>query len=272
MDLVGKKIHKLTILSEYKKGTRIYCVCQCDCGKIKEIRKDNVGKTMSCGCLHSPNMTGQRFGRLVVIGSNKSNKICRCDCGNICEVQTNKLKSGWTQSCGCLKKERQSAINGLYNTRLHKIWVSMHTRCECKKHKSYKTYKDKPICEKWHSLPNRVKQTGFLAFYEWAIKNGYKDNLTLDRIDNDKGYCPENCRWVTIKEQARNTTQNIWIEYRGERKILCEWCEKLGLSPTRIQHTVERHGLTYAEAFDRHLYYQYNPHTWTWEKKEDKER
>ena len=212
-------------------------------------------------------LTGNRYGRLIVIGNNKNKKICRCDCGNICEVNTSKLISGWTQSCGCLRKEKQQTINGLYKTRLHKIWVSMHARCECKKHKSYNIYKDRPICDEWHSIPNRAKQTGFLAFYDWAINNGYKDGLSLDRKDNTKGYCPENCRWVTIKEQARNTTQNVWVEYNGEKRVLVEWCEILGLNPTRIQHTVARHGLTYAEAFDRHLNYVYNPSKWIWEKK-----
>lgn len=212
MNLVGKKFNTLTVLSEYRKANHIYCVCKCDCGNIKDIRKDALGKVRSCGCLSND-------------------------------------------------------INGLSNTRLHKIWTSMHARCECEKHRSYNTYKNRPICDEWHSIPNRAKQTGFLAFYSWSINNGYKDGLSLDRIDNEKGYSPENCRWVTTKEQARNTTQNVWVEYNGEKRVLAEWCEILGLNHTRIQHTVARHGLTYAEAFDRHINYVYNPSKWIWEKK-----
>lgn len=212
MNYVGKKFNTLTVLSEYFKNNHTYCTCKCDCGNIKDIRKDALGKVRSCGCL-----------------SNN--------------------------------------INGLSKTRLHKIWVSMHARCECEKHESYKIYKDKKICDEWHSIPNRAKQTGFLAFYEWAINNGYRDDLSLDRIDNAKGYSPENCRWVTIKQQARNTTKNIVIEMYGEKHILIEWCEIFGISQVKIQHTVKRHGLTYQQAFDRHLNYVYNPSKWCWEKK-----
>ena len=212
MNYVDKKFNTLTVLSEYFKNNHTYCICKCDCGNIKDIRKDALGKVRSCGCL-----------------SNN--------------------------------------INGLSKTRLHKIWVSMHARCECKKHESYKTYKDKTICDEWHSIPNRAKQTGFLAFYDWAINNGYGDDLTLDRIDNTKGYSPYNCRWATTKQQARNTSQNVWVEYNGEKRVLIEWCEILNIPYKRVLHTVERHGLSYSDAIDRHLNYVYNPSKWIWEKK-----
>lgn len=143
----------------------------------------------------------------------------------------------------------------------------MHARCECKKHESYKIYKDKKICEEWHRIPNRAKQTGFLAFYNWAINNGYNDNLSLDRIDNNKGYCPENCRWATITEQARNTTRNVNVRYKGKIQCLRAWCEELKISYIAIQHCISRYGLTYQQAFDRYTNMQWNVKTQKWEYK-----
>lgn len=216
-------------------------------------------------------LINQKFGKLTVLENlPRSRKRCICDCGNICEVDTNHLITGHTQSCGCLQKEKNSTINGLSKTRLHKIWESMHARCECKKHESYKIYKDKKICEEWHRIPYKRKQDGFLNFYNWATNNGYNDNLSLDRIDNSKGYCPENCRWTTTKEQAKNTTQNVNITYQGKTQCLKAWCEELGLSYIAIQHCISRYSLTYPQAFDRYLYQEYNPHTFTWENKQCK--
>jgi hypothetical protein len=214
------------------------------------------------------NLINQKFGRLTVLENlPRSRKRCICDCGNICEVDTNHLITGHTQSCGCLQKEKTSTINGLSKTRLYKIWESMHTRCECKKHESYKIYKDKKICEEWHRIPDRAKQTGFLAFYDWAINNGYNDNLSLDRIDNNKGYCPENCRWVTIREQARNTTRNVNVRYKGKTQCLRAWCEELKISYIAIQHCISRYSLTYQQAFDRYTNMQWNVKTQKWEYK-----
>lgn len=269
-NLIGKKFNKLTVLSfSHRNNSHTYYTCQCECGNQKAIDIYYVKKGIikSCGCLQHQSLVGQKFGRLTVLKDlPKSKKLCICDCGEETIVSTSHLKDGHTKSCGCLHQEKISTIGGTYKTRLHKIWESMHVRCECEKHGSYETYKDKPICKQWHKKPRGKKQTGFFNFVVWAIKNGYQENLSLDRIDNSKGYSPENCRWATIKEQARNTTKNVWIEYRGQKKILCEWCEELGIPQVKIQHTVKRHNLTYAEAFDRHLYYRYNPHTYTWER------
>lgn len=197
MNLIGKKFNKLIVISEHRANGRIYCLCRCDCGKIKSIRKDHIGKTHCCGC-------------------DKINH-----------------------------KE-------LKYPRLHKIWESMHARCECKKHESYKDYQNRPICEEWHRISGGGLQKGFINFYEWAINNGYDDSLTLDRIDNNKGYNPENCRWVTIIEQARNTTRNRNITYNGKTQCLRAWCDELGLSYIAIEHCLARYGLTPEQALDRY--------------------
>lgn len=143
----------------------------------------------------------------------------------------------------------------------------MHTRCECNKHKDYERYKDKKICNEWHKRPAGQKQIGFLNFYNWAMEHGYHDDLSLDRIDNNKGYSPDNCRWVTLKEQARNMTTNVNVEYNGKTQCLKAWCEELNISYQAVIHCVARHSLTYPEAFDRYLYMKWNPHTQSWEPK-----
>lgn len=175
-------------------------------------------------------LSGQKFGRLSVIGlddrsGRKTYWICQCDCGNVKSVRSDSLQAGCIKSCGCLKKE-QDKVNLTANhshlktgTRIYSIWQNIKGRCNNIHDAAYSRYGARGItvCEEWDK--------DFSAFYEWAMKNGYSDTLTIDRINNDDGYYPENCRWVTMKQQCNNRSSNIKITIGNATKTLTEWCE-----------------------------------------------
>lgn len=159
-------------------------------------------------------LTGQRFGRLTAIercGMDSSGKnsvwLCLCDCGGTTKATTTHLRNGHTQSCGCLameraieggKKTRFQTKHGASHTRAYRIWSGMKSRCYNPNAPKYHLWGGRgvTICDEWLA--------SFQSFHDWAMANGYADNLTIDRIDCDGNYEPNNCRWVTIAEQNRN--------------------------------------------------------------------
>lgn len=181
-------------------------------------------------------LTGQRFGRLTVLERAENKRghaawLCRCDCGRSIVVQSDSLKSGNTRSCGCLFAETSlRKIAALHKdhdrrtkTRLYNIWHGMRKRCKVVSHNSFRYYGERGIsvCPEW--------ETSFDAFRDWAIKNGYSDNLSIDRINNNLGYSPTNCRWVDGKMQGRNKRNNKRYFYRGENLTAAEWADQQGL-------------------------------------------
>lgn len=152
------------------------------------------------------NLIDQRFGRLIAIRATEKRKngkiiwLCKCDCGNSVEIRSSALKHGDIKSCGCLQKEIITRIrfkHGEEGTRLYIIWSNMKLRCLNKNNPAYKRYGERgiEICDEW--------KNDFLAFRFWAILNGYQDHLTIDRIDNDGDYEPNNCQFLTKPENSR---------------------------------------------------------------------
>ena len=184
-------------------------------------------------------LTGKQFGRLAVLqrskniiyssGRSATAWICECDCGRKTIVTTANLRSGHTTSCGCTKVRHGHARK----ERLYNIWVGMRQRCRDKNAHGYENYGGRgiTICPEWDD---------YAVFREWAMSAGYQDDLTIDRIDVDGNYCPENCRWATAEEQANNMTKNRMITYRGETMSMSRWAERLGISYGTMNHRIQR--------------------------------
>lgn len=191
-------------------------------------------------------LTGKKFGKLTVIkrvGSDKYKNavwLCRCDCGKESIRVTSRLKSGYTKSCGCLSVQKlleRNIKHNQTNTRLYKIYKGLFQRCYVTSNPAYKNYGGRgiKICDEWID-----KKSGFINFYNWAINNGYKDNLSIDRINNNGNYEPNNCRWSTRKQQSNNRRSNHYITYNGETHTLKEWSEILNISYSMLNHRIQR--------------------------------
>lgn len=183
-------------------------------------------------------LTGKKFGRLTCIAyfpkdQNRSNGwLCRCECGNEKIVATADLKKGSTKSCGCLRRETtgaQARKHGLSHDkngrkpRLYRIWKQMRQRCLNPNDSAYARYGGRgiTICSEWDD---------YTIFHKWALANGYRDGLSLDRIKNGGKYSPENCRWADDFQQARNKRNTSYLTFRGKTKSLPEWAEIYGCS------------------------------------------
>lgn len=178
-------------------------------------------------------ISGKKFCKLTAIKPLfKKNRhwywLFKCDCGKTIKALSNNVTRGHTKSCGC-----QKIKHGFYKNRLYTTWLSMKERCYNEKDMHFKNYGGRgiKICDEWRFC--------FDGFKEWAFKNGYKKTLTIDRIDVNGNYCPENCRWSTKKEQSRNRRNNKIIEYNGERHCHTEWEEILGFNRSTIYNRLK---------------------------------
>lgn len=156
--------------------------------------------------------------------------LCECDCKNHTKklIRASYLVSGHTKSCGCQKNIKPNLRHGMCNDRIYNIHQKMISRCYKTNEKSYKHYGGRGIevCDEWRN--------SFILFADWARNNGYKDNLTLDRIDVNGDYTPENCRWVDIKTQQNNRRNNHVIPFHGEIHTISEWGEITGIGQANI--------------------------------------
>lgn len=179
-------------------------------------------------------LTGKRFGRLVATKYlGNSCWECQCDCGKITNVGIGDLKNSHTRSCGCLFLET-IRTHGLANSRLYKIREGMITRCYKKNSISYDNYGGRgiTICDEWLN--------DFMSFYNWAMANGYDDNLTIERIDVNGNYEPSNCKWITNSEQSKNKRSTVYFTYNGETKIVSDWIKELGIPKTTFRRRIKQ--------------------------------
>lgn len=195
------------------------------------------------------NLVGQRFNALLVVSmaGTKNNRVlwnCKCDCGNTVVVDTHSLMTNNTKSCGCKKygnRETHGEAKSGHQTRLYRIWSGMKNRCNNESHIGYAHYGAKGIkvCDKWRD---------YNEFKKWAFANGYDDKLTIDRIDNQKGYSPENCRWVTNKIQSNNTTRNHYVTVGNETLTISQWADRYNIPCRTIAARLNQLGWSPKEA------------------------
>lgn len=193
-------------------------------------------------------LTGRKVGRLTVLGrapdvvqpsgSKKTMWRCVCECGSVKDIWSHALVSGQTRSCGCLQREvliERNTTHGYSKTRLDRIYRGMKTRCYNASFPEYNSYGGRgiTICDEWLNNPK--------SFYEWALQNGYRDDLSIDRIDVDANYSPANCRWVDVKTQNNNKSNNIHLTFNGETHTMAEWAEIIGMNYQTLKYRICRY-------------------------------
>lgn len=247
-DLTGRRFGKLTVLGNASNGsflsTRWRCVCDCGNEIVVMGRDLRAGDKKSCGCIYRNSRSllfpGAKFGMLTIIEKYLDDpKIgdlwyTECECGNKTIKNGKRLLSG-TISCGCMCHAHNShPKHGKHGHPLYRRWSSMKTRCMNKNQPAYKNYGGRGIsvCKEWVD--------SFEAFYEWAINNGFSENLSLDRIDVNGDYSPENCRWATPSEQSNNRRKNHIITVCAESLTIAQASEKYGVRPDTILARIRR--------------------------------
>lgn len=245
-----------------------WCVECTDCGRITHHSVSAIRESRAPKCLCKFNYgkysdkewVGKRYGHLTITEYRDTYFYCLCDCGRTVKVKPSFLINGKQITCGksnCEYHKPSNYQHGLSNERLYRIWNGMNNICSNPQNQGYKYYGGRGItvCKEW--------KNDFLSFRKWALSHGYSDNLSIDRIDCDGNYCPENCRWATAKEQANNqhpkytfTPKPDKIERKrkllwtigDETKSAIEWCEQYGVSVPFARYRVDKLGMSPYEA------------------------
>lgn len=197
-------------------------------------------------------LTGQRFSRLIVLehcGFDKRGESiwkCKCDCGNEKNVLSSNLRGGKVKSCGCYATEvktKHGKARHNNRSRLYVIWWDIKSRTTKPNNEKYKYYGGRGIemCNEW--------KNDFVSFQNWALENGYADNLTIDRIDVNGNYEPSNCRWITRAEQLNNRRNSRIIEYNGRKQTAKQWADEIGINYKTLLHRLDK--LDPEEAFTK---------------------
>ena len=258
--IIGKKFGFLTVidLDHVNKNHATYWLCECDCGNMITVRGSNLknGHTKSCGCISHgreiEDLSGRRFGRLTVIEFDHMDKyyssywVCKCDCGNEVVVSRGNLVKSRAKSCGCYKRDLQRELkttHGEHQSRLHNIWGNMKQRCGNEKNTNYHSYGERGIsvCNEW--LDN------YETFRDWALENGYSDELTLDRRDNNGIYSPDNCRWADRYTQMNNRRNTRYITYNDETHSISEWARILNVTANTLYYRIKKGDMSIFEAY-----------------------
>ena len=200
-------------------------------------------------------ITGERYGQLTVIAPHhKDNRgewcwLCKCDCGNETITTGYRLRSGKTRSCGCLQRELRSAgfrkTHGKTDTPLYTAWLNMRSRCYNTSNIMYDHYGGRGIrvCDEWRNDST--------AFIDWAESNGYREGLTIDRIDVNGNYEPGNCRWVDKKTQYLNRTDSHFVTAFGKTQTIKEWADESGLNYDTIERRINAYGWSPEDAVSK---------------------
>lgn len=193
-------------------------------------------------------LTGMKFNNLTVINRAENAKggvarwNCLCDCGNYVIVRGSNLKSNAVKSCGCLCKTPPNKTHGESKTKLYRKWVGIKRRCYDTNCHNYSDYGGRGIrvCDEW--------KNDFLAFKRWVLETREDESLTIERIDVNGDYCPENCTWIDKKGQSNNRRSCLLYTYNGKTQNLTQWCEELGLNYKLIHERIRRDGWSFEKA------------------------
>lgn len=237
--IVGKYLLEDIFSINGRKHCRVKCLW---CGKEFVTQLRHIKKGKGCACKEKSKLyIGQYFGKLQVLGFDGKNVKCQCECGTIKSFLKGNLMSSNTTNCGCEKSKRMIELSTKHNmskTRIYHIYSHIKSRCYNPKTYAYKWYGALGICmcDEW------LGEEGFLNFYNWAINNGYKETLSIERLDINKGYSPENCMWIDMSKQHENTCRTIRIATQNGFCFVKDLSKKYNIPKSTLYAKIRKMG------------------------------